>query len=452
MFDVLLLDLGEYAWKTCLWVYRHRERARWWQHVAESCGLTDVVARRALGWNWALEGRSGGLRVRLESRVPRRDTLGAFISIRGFPDSLQGPSADAERLFGGRALREDADVDIPPVAGPPLLLCSLFGPESRRLVRNLFVGRIDRDTGVHTWDAAPLLRGGALTATYEVLPTSSRYELADIVAALLDIARRLEPPADVERAVAERARTDPQPKARQHHLRTLIEHGAPEVAAEARRRALADEAPEVRLEAARASGADGEPVLEALVTGAGVPDACRSAAVRLLGPRLGTDTARVALERALAADGVETAVACLERLTGEGATAVDAIVSALRNERHAVATAAARSLATLAAPAAEPALVAALARAGRVREEAVAALARCGTAEAVLPLQELAGSAGERALARSCRDAVVAIQSRLPGAGRGQVGLAEADAGQLAVADDERGRVALDGPTAAGRR
>jgi hypothetical protein len=436
-----------YAWETAVWLYSHRERARWWRQAAELCGLTDVRVRKAVGWTWAMEGRSGPLHVRVESVMPRRDPLGATIVIDGLPPTFFGPDTDPERTFGAGDLEADGDVDVPPMIGPPLLLCAVLGPETRRLVRNLFAGRIDVEGQVRTWDGEARLGQGTLRTSFVAGPQSSRFELAEVLGALLDLTRRLLPPGDVERAVAERARTEPQPAARLHHLRTLVAHGTQaDVREETLAAALSDPAPELRLEAARESGEAGRPVLQALAVDEDAPDASRSQAVAALGSRLDSDVVRSVLAGALARDRVKTATACIGLLETRGPEQVEPIAASLANERRAIAAAAARALAQIGSAQAEPRLIEALARGGDVSLEAVTALGRVGTVASVLPLRELEqANPRERAFVRACRTAVASIQARLTGAEQGQVGLAEPDDGRLALADDASGRLALEG-------
>jgi HEAT repeat protein len=77
-----------------------------------------------------------------------------------------------------------------------------------------------------------------------------------------------------------------------------------------------------------------------------------------------------------------------------------------------------------------------------VRAAAAQSLGTVGTVRAVPPLRD-AESTGDRAVRRAARAAIASIQSRLVGAGRGQLAVAS-DAGELTLADDTAGRVALE--------
>jgi hypothetical protein len=73
------------------------------------------------------------------------------------------------------------------------------------------------------------------------------------------------------------------------------------------------------------------------------------------------------------------------------------------------------------------------------------ALGRVGTVAAVAALREAMERHGD--LLRSAgREAIAEIQSRVSGAGRGQLSLAEPVAGALSLAEAEGGHVSLAGP------
>lgn len=418
----LALEALAFAWNSARWVWNERERARSWLLAATECGLTGMAARKTLGWNWALEGGAGPLHVRLDSMFPRDDALATEVTIRGLPTELVGPSSDRLRWLGGVDLDPEALRGMPPVSGPALLLCAVMDGPTRRLVRNLFAGRIDVDGAVQTWTGSPRLRHGALSASFGADTGSPTLALADVLAALLDIARRLLAPEDVARAAARNAQSDPEPGVRIHHLRTVLSDAAdPQLAQATYRAALADPAAEVRLEAATACGPEGEPVLRAMVADEQAPDRCRARAVRVLRAALSTERAEAALVQALRAHASMTALACLELLQARRPASIDAIV-----------------------PTAEPALVEALAQHGDERLAAAEALGRIGTAAAVLPLREAARAhPGDGALRQVVRESVAAIQARLTGASPGQLALAGGASGHVSLAEDARGRVAV---------
>jgi len=416
------VEVVHFVWKSARWVWNDRERAHSWLVAATGCGLTEMAVRKTLGWNWALEGRAGPLHVRLDSLFPGDDPLATDITIRGLSAGLDGPSSDPLRWLGGVDLDAETLRDMPPVSGPALLLCAVMDGPTRRLVRNLFAGRLDIDGAVQTWTGTARLRDGRLSASF--LPGSGSFAptLTDVLAALLDIARRLLPPEDMARAAARNAQSDPDPGVRIHHLRTVrADAKDPQLVQATYWAALADPAAEVRLEAALACGPEGVPVLRAMVADEQAPDRCRARAVRLLRAELPTDLAEAALVQALGAHASMTALACIELLQVRHPPSIDAIV-----------------------PTAEPALVDALTKEADVRVAAAEALGRIGTATAVLPRQEAARAhPGDGALRQVVRESVAAIQGRLPGSSPGQLALAEGASGQISVAEDPRGRVAM---------
>ena len=303
------------------------------------------------------------------------------------------------------------------MTGPPLLVCALFDAGTRRVVRNLIKGRIEVEGEMRTWDGGFKLGGGTLSATFDAGRALTYYQLAESLGALLDVARRLVPPPSLERAVADHVSTDPSPSLRLHHLQTLLAHGTDATVREdALVAALEDDSDAVRLEGALAFGERGRPVLLAIASDTSETDGRRARAVASLGAHLPADTTRGMLRGALDTDRDQTAAACIRSL-------------ALRDEVEA-----------------EPLFLRALQRAGEVRLGAVEALARVGSVSAVLALRQVEASQWhERTLVRTCRAAIASIQSRLPGAAKGQLGIAEAEDGQLSLADDTQGRIALDG-------
>ena len=76
-------------------------------------------------------------------------------------------------------------------------------------------------------------------------------------------------------------------------------------------------------------------------------------------------------------------------------------------------------------------------------------LGRAGTAAAIPVLLEVEAN-GHPEARRAARQAIAAIQNRLPGAGAGQLSLASAGSGALSVVDDTLGRVSLSEQGSAG--
>jgi HEAT repeat protein len=108
--------------------------------------------------------------------------------------------------------------------------------------------------------------------------------------------------------------------------------------------------------------------------------------------------------------------------------------------------AAAQALALSGLPGAEAPLLEALARDDRdVCLAAAQALGHVGSTAAIPALTDARARNGEREFDRVIRQAIAEIQSRVPGASPGQLSLADANAqaGQLALADDTTGRLSL---------
>ena len=127
---------------------------------------------------------------------------------------------------------------------------------------------------------------------------------------------------------------------------------------------------------------------------------------------------------------------------------IPVISKVLAIEKSELAVSAARALAETGLAAAEAPLLAALARdPPALRVAAAEALGRVGSAAGVLPLKEIEARDPDDATRRAARQAVAAIQARLPGASPGQLSLAASEAGGLSLAEDQTGRLSLDGKT-----
>ena len=131
----------------------------------------------------------------------------------------------------------------------------------------------------------------------------------------------------------------------------------------------------------------------------------------------------------------------------DDARTLSAVAAALWSEDDEVALEASRALAEAGAPGFEETVIAALEhRLNDVQLQAVAALGRIGSVEAVAPLVDWANRhALDRWVRGDARQAIARIQSRLPGGSPGQLSIAGTEAGQVSlVKEDRRGRVSLD--------
>ncbi len=242
-----------------------------------------------------------------------------------------------------------------------------------------------------------------------------REQLPAILGAALPVARLLVAPGDLAAQIAENVRVETEPGARLRGVLTLArEFGQHEATRTTLLAAREDPSEEVRLRAATALGEDGRETLLDLVRGSGTDDACAARAIEALGERLPEGQGEATLRRALGEDGrAQTAQACLEALGRLGrAEAEGLMIEALRSRDPKVRTAAAR------------------------------ALGRVGTVAAVAALHDATAPHGDL-LRSEGRQAIAEIQSRLPGAGPGQLSLAVGEAGALSLADGEPGRLSL---------
>jgi hypothetical protein len=292
------------------------------------------------------------------------------------------------------------------------------------------------------------LRDGELRV--EVHGSSSRNTVVDVLPGLVAVARRLARPRDIPARLAENFRHEPHPGARLTTLRVLLEtyrrHPRTEETLHA---ALGDARPEVRLCAAVAL--DAKDTLLEIARDERSLDTQAARAITALGPALEVEPLKEILTLALRRRHLATASACLEKLGHHGNDAVGTLRRVLAVEKHELAAAAATALGHTADPAAETALLGALAGDDPEVLMAVAeALGRVGTAAAVLPLRAAADRVGDGAFLRAGRQAVAAIHARLQGASPGQLSLAGSEAGQMSLVgeDDAHGQLSLpdEGP------
>jgi HEAT repeat protein len=266
---------------------------------------------------------------------------------------------------------------------------------------------------------------------------------------VLAAAHRLRRPPDVAAALAHNARSDPEPRVRLENLIALArEYPENEVTKTALRAACDDANEEVRVRAATARGEEGRRTLLEIAKMEHAEDLPAARAIAALGDHLPAGDTRAILAHALRTRRIQTARACVGELGRRAeADAIPVMARVLAVEKGDLAVAAAQALAETGLPEAEAPLLAALVRdIGDVRVAAAEALGRVGSAAAVLPLKEIETRyPGDAASRRAARQAVAAIQSRLPGASPGQLSLAPADAGALSLAEDETGRLSLDG-------
>jgi hypothetical protein len=407
--DPLAAVMGA-AWRLTVWTFGYRGRVREWRRTAAALGLTNVREVRTFALIRRVEAESGPLRVTFTSAPPREDESprGSLVFAGVAPEL----SAPAEReLLGGFDIPIRI-VEVPPVAGPQLVLCALFDLRARRAVSALFTGHVEVDDGVERrWECRTRVGAGRLEIDYE------GELLDDFVRGALRAARCLVPPQDAAAAAAENLRRETAPLLRAHILRTLTAEAPAHPATQAAvREALADGADAMRLEAALASGAQGRAVLRALVSSDDTAEGVLARAVAALDADLPSEELRALLGQAIRRRYVRVAIACLEQLGTRGPAETEALAGALESGDPGVVVAAAQ----------------ALTRHGNTRE-------------AVIALREaLALRRDDGELADAVRHAVAAIQQRLEKAGAGQLSVAAGETGTVSLSDDPQGRVALE--------
>jgi HEAT repeat protein len=441
---------------------RDRERMEFWGKAARDAGLSAIEPRHGL-----LEARSGPLEVRIRP-YQSEDTAGTRVEIWG-PRLAAGLTLrpEGEGTILGRRDRKEIEIGDEAfdkgvsVHGPTALALALLDSDIRRAVASLMRGRLDLpghrpfwvsgrfEHGVLRIDLPEVVRprqshyGAAELFPAREPQVESRQSLPAVLRASLDLAGRLALPQHLAERLASNLKAEPEGGVRRRTLAVLLREFPEAAATEAAARAsLEDPDADVRLQAAVALGKDGHDVLLRLAGGEGAADATNARAVAALGASLTLAEAQDLLRRALRTRRLLTAKACLS-LLGRlgGAEAAQTLAKVLLVEKHELGEAAAQALAATADPAAEAALLRALAEGPtEVKRAAAAALGQVGTRDSVLPLRS-AERDGE--LRSAARQAIAEIHSRLAGAEQGQLSLAEGEAGRLSLAEGETGRLSL---------
>lgn len=395
------------------WMADHPARVREWRQVARACGLTNVRELRSLGLTRRVEADAGYLTVTFSTRPPREDDpVRGTVSVGGLAHGLRAPVEPAGRLGGFDVPKGMADV--PPVGGTQLLLCALLHARARRLVSALFEGRVVAgDDAEHGFPCRARLEDRTLTVDYE------GDLFAHTLEGVLQAARCLDSVADAAAAAAENFRREEHAPVRRHILRTLAAEAPGHAATTATvRAALSDPSDAVRLEAALAAPDEGAAVLRALVSSPETSETTLARAIAALGTGLGSEEVRTLLAHALERRRTRVAIACVEQLGSRGADDTETLVRTLKCGDPGVMVAAAQALGW-----------------------------HAESREAVIALHEARElHRDDRDLGDAVRQSVAAVRERLAGAGTGQLSVAGPEAGTLALAEDGRGRVALDGP------
>jgi hypothetical protein len=442
-----------------------------WHEVASAAGLTALPDSDGVAWG------TGSLRVEFSSYRDEEES-GASIWISGPTLSTDMTIRPEGRKASGEVAREievgDPAFDrVAWVEGPPALVRSLLDADTRRAMRGLLEGRLERprltpfwargrlDDGVLRVDVPEFKRqlkweiGDDLLAPPPARPADpgqgrvrGSARLPDVLRLVVAVARRLEKPEDVAQRLADNLKPEPVAGVRLQCLTTLAREfrGHP-ATREALLSAREDPDAEVRLRAGASLGRQGRDVLLAIARGEGAPDETTARAVTELASDLSVDEATSLLRNALRTRRLATARECLGALARRGgARVVPTLAKVLPLEKPELAAAAADALGAAGDASAEAPLLAALgAPNAEVRVAAARALGRVGTTAAVLPLKGL--EEHDRSCRAAARQAIAEIQSRLTGAAPGQLSLAGGESGQLSLASEERGRLSLALPS-----
>ena len=442
-------------------------QVRGWREAARAAGVVRLEPSEN-----GLAGWAGPLCVRL-SYYADSESSGTRITVSGpaMPAGLTiRPEGLVSAIRGTRGVREvevghDTFDAAAWVEGDATTARAVLDASTRDALRALFHGRLEQPGRTPFW-ASGCLEGGVLRVDvprsapsrgprladdYDPGEDSGAYvyiggqeHLAEVLAEVLSLARRLATPADVARRLADNLKTEPVAAVRLQCLATLAREFADHPATgEALLAASEDPDAEVRLRAAIALGPKGREVLLAIAGGEGAQDATTERAVLALGYYLTTAEAQGILRNALRTRREATARACLGALgQRRGPGVVAALAKVLSVEKPELAAVAADALGATADAAAEAPLISALdGPHAAIRQAAARALGRVGTTAAVLPLK--ARAACDRAVRAAARQAIAQIQARAQGAAPGQLSLADGEPGRLSPAPGEAGQLSL---------
>ncbi|MET0556300.1 MAG: HEAT repeat domain-containing protein [Vicinamibacteria bacterium] len=415
---------------------RHRAA---WQDAIRACRLRKV---RSSGWiGFASTARSDSFAIRVQS-VGRPSGVVLEVRVHDLTDRIallmpeivqaNRPVTSNEDVVVGEPRLDDRMI----LSGEPLVVRAMLDGETRDLLLALVLGTTDPSR------PAPPVRALHLSdGTLSIDAESS--ELPNTLRTLLRLAERLAEVPPVEEAVAAVAVDDCLPSVRIECLRALVEERPRHPATRsALRTALSDPDARVRLVAALTLRTEGREVLLAIARDPDSADDLASRAIPALAAHLPADDAERTLEQAVRARRYETAAACLDSLAARGAAGLPPIRRVLEGPSDTCAALAAQALGISGTAEAEPLLARALDHeSAELRTAAARSLGRVGTAAAVPALRALA-EGGDAALQRIVRESVASIQSRLSGAGQGQLALA-AEGGGVSLSDGSAGRLGL---------
>jgi hypothetical protein len=336
---------------------RRQKRHDAWRLAARKVGLTEVrLEEGGVFGKGTLLGRSGDLHLRLEVYAAGDSESGTKIVVAGLGDGAGGLSLRREglstalerRVVGEREVR----IGDPPfddeyyVQGEAALVLALLDADTRAalaaLMRNwVATPRESVKVGTSLNDGVLEVRvqDGAFSRNLQRLP--------DVLAAVVEVTRRLVAPADLAARIAGNLRAEPEAGVRLQCLTTLARDFPDDPATrEALLRAREDPDAEVRLRAGTVLGSEGRDVLRAIAAGEGAADETTERAVAALEPALTVEEAMELLRNALRTRRIATAKACMVAVGRRGGTeAVALLARALAVETGELAWAASRALA-----------------------------------------------------------------------------------------------------------
>jgi HEAT repeat protein len=431
----------------------HRRRRQDWRQLLEQVGaasITDLSGASSLRLDAELEGRGFSVHDFNRSKSDR-GTAVVVASSSSVALRRESIGTALDRVLGRSEIElGDREFDkAVRIEGPVEEVRAVLDIGTRGIVRSFLEGVFRPAEGVQV-SAWTIVIDGNARAEFSTFEGALRQGFEPILHSLVDVARRLDRPADLLGRLAANTRSEPEWRVRLENIALLAEgyRGQPAIR-DVLLQCCQDPHRELRLRAAQALGSEGH---EALLRIATDPEAEAYAARALsaLGEHLPLERGLEILGTALRKRHVETARACLQALGKVGGAAVvEPLARVLAVEHGELSPAAARALGQSGAPEAEAPLLRFLALDSGERGAAAAeALGHVGSAAAVLPLQEAAARQGaDEALRRSARQAIAHIQSRLQGATPGQLSLTEGEAGQVSLAgEDPAGRVSLPIP------
>ncbi|MET0556298.1 MAG: hypothetical protein ABW221_24870 [Vicinamibacteria bacterium] len=400
-----------------------------WQAAVSACGLTDVTVRGRT----ELTARRGALLVRLRAFVVTGENRGTKLGVEGVPRWLGLRQRDPRRFEDAPAWLNDAQRDpasggVPVgdrafdaalvVDGPEAEVLAALDAGARRRHLELFVPHAGRGalfslTGVEP--EVTVSDGRFATRRPDARAQERRDRVRVAIEGLLAVAEDWTSAVSRQERLAANARHDPLPGVRLRNLETLLRDApahavVPSVLAAARE----DADPEIRLTAALASGRDGHAVLRAFLSDPSTPDGVDARAIAVLGEDMDPAEVRAWLTRAQLSRRIASIAACLRALARPGRPVAPELVDALIYDTPSV------------------------------REAAAVLLGNVGTSAAhVVELNRVAAMyADDAPFVRAARAAVASIQSRLVGAGHGQLAVAP-DSGELSLAENPDGRVSV---------